>query len=158
MRSITLGQHWPTFAQWHKRVTLFHEFKSELSPPGRRFMSKTLVGTHIFGIRSPLVVYNGPIVRVVQKKGKQQNLTKFGKLARTFFQGMETSKLDFTGVGACQMMHDFKYEHIWSTFRHVAATLKKGVKWPTLGQQKVSILTSSNPNEKFGTLTRLEIS
>ena len=94
-------------------------------------MSKTLVGTHIFGIKSPLVVYDGLIVRVVQQRGKT---AKFGKLARTFFQVMETSKLDFMGVGACQMMHDFKYEHIWSTFRHVAATLKKGVKWPTLGQ------------------------
>ena len=26
---------------------------------------------------------------------------------------METSKLDFRGVLASQMMHDFKYEHIW---------------------------------------------
>ena len=118
----SLMSHDP-FAQWHKRVTLFHEFKSELSPPGRRFMSKTLVGTHIFGIKSPLVVYDGLIVRVVQQRGKT---AKFGKLARTFFQVMETSKLDFMGVGACQMMHDFKYEHIWSTFRHVAATLKSG--------------------------------
>ena len=90
-----------------------------------------MVETHIFGIQSPLVVYDGLIVRVVQQRGKT---AKFGKLARTFFQVMETSKLDFMGVGACQMMHDFKYEHIWSTFRHVAATLKKGVKWLTLGQ------------------------
>ena len=86
-------------------------------------MSKTLVGTHIFDIQSPLVVYDGLIVRVVQQRGKT---AKFGKLARTFFQVMETSKLDFTGVEACLMMHDFKYEHILSTFRHVATTLKRG--------------------------------
>lgn len=72
-------------AQWHKRVTLFHEFKSELSPPGRRFMSKTLVGTHIFGIRSPLVVYNGPIVRVVQKKGETAKFDQIWQIGQNFF-------------------------------------------------------------------------
>ena len=74
-----------TSAQWHKRVTLFHEFKSELSPPGRRFMSKTLVGTHIFGIRSPLVVYNGPIVRVVQQKWETAKFDQIWQIGQNFF-------------------------------------------------------------------------
>ena len=39
-----------TDAQWNNRVTLFQEFKSELSPPGGRFICETLVGTHIGGI------------------------------------------------------------------------------------------------------------
>ena len=38
-----------TDAQRVERLTLFRGFKSELSPPGRRFICKTLVGTHIWG-------------------------------------------------------------------------------------------------------------
>ena len=55
-----------------------------------------------------------------------QNLTNFGILARTFFQVLETSKLDFTGVVASQMMHDFKYEPHRATLRYLDTPLKKG--------------------------------
>ena len=61
------------------------------------------------------------------------------------------TKMDFTGVVATQMMHDFKFEPNRSTLRYLAEGSKKGVKWSTLGQKKVPILLSSNSKYKFRT-------
>ena len=67
------------------------------------------------------------------------------------FQVIETSKLEFVGIVASRLMHVFKFEPNRSTFRYLANSLKKGVKWSTSGQKKVSILLSSNSKHKFRT-------
>ena len=64
------------------------------------------------------------------------NLTNFGKLAGMTFQVMQPTKMDFAGVEATQMMHDFKLEPNRSILRYLAEGSKKGVKWSTLGQKK----------------------
>ena len=79
------------------------------------------------------------------------NLTNFGKLARLAFKVMQPTKVDFSGVVASRMMHDFKFEPNRSTLRYLADSLKKGVKWSTLGQKKVSILMSFNSEHKLRT-------
>ena len=79
------------------------------------------------------------------------NLTNFGKLAGMTFQVMQPTKMDFAGVEATRMMHDFKFEPNRSTLRYLAEGSKKGVKWSTLGQKKVPILLSSNSKHKFRT-------
>ena len=79
------------------------------------------------------------------------NLTNFGKLAGMTFQVMQRTKMDFAGVEATRMMHDFKFEPNWSTLRYLDEGSKKGVKWSTLGQKKVLILLSSNSKDKFST-------
>ena len=79
------------------------------------------------------------------------NLTNFGKLAGSAFKVMQPTKKDFTGVVASRIMHDFKFEPNWSTLRYLAGSSKKGVKWSTLGQRKVSILLSFNSKHKFRT-------
>ena len=67
------------------------------------------------------------------------------------FQVIETSKLEFVGIVASRLMHDFKFELNRSTFRYLANSLKKGVKWSTSGQKILSILLSSNSKHKFRT-------
>ena len=67
------------------------------------------------------------------------------------FQVIETSKLEFVCIVASRLMHVFKFEPNRSTFRYLANSLKKGVKWSTSGQKKVSILLSSNSKHKFRT-------
>ena len=79
------------------------------------------------------------------------NLTNFGKLAGMTFQVMQPTKMDFAGVEATRMMHDFKFEPNRSTLRYLAEGSKKGVKWSTLGQKKVPILLSFNSKHKFRT-------
>ena len=79
------------------------------------------------------------------------NLTNFGKLAGSAFQVMQPTKMDFAGVVASRMMHDFKFEPNRSTLRYLADSSKKGVKWSTLGQKKVPILLSMNSKHKFRT-------
>ena len=79
------------------------------------------------------------------------NLTNFGKLAGMTFQVMQPTKMDFAGVEATRMMHDFKFEPNRSTLRYLAEGSKKGVKWSTLGKKKVPILLSSNSKHKFRT-------
>ena len=64
------------------------------------------------------------------------NLTNFGKLAGMTFQVMQPTKMDFAGVEATRMMHDFKFEPNRSTLRYLAEGSKKGVKWSTLGKKK----------------------
>ena len=64
------------------------------------------------------------------------NLTNFGKLAGMAFHVVGPTKIDFTGVVATRMMHDFKFEPNRSTLRYLAEGSKKGVKWSTLGQKK----------------------
>ena len=56
---------------------------------------------------------------------KEPNLTNFGKLAGMAFQVMIPSKMDFTGVEAPQMLHDFKFEPNRSTLRYPGDPLKK---------------------------------
>ena len=63
-------------------------------------------------------------------------MTNFGKLAGMAFQVMEPTKMNFTGVVATLMMHDFKFEPNRSTLRYLAEGSKKGVKWSTLGKKK----------------------
>ena len=82
---------------------------------------------------------------------KWPKLTNFGKFAGMSFQVIETSKLEFVGIVASRLMHVFKFEPNRSTFRYLANSLKKGVKWSTSGQKKVSILLSSNSKHRFRT-------
>ena len=42
------------------------------------------------------------------------------------FQVMEPTKMNFTGVVATLMMHDFKFEPNWSILRYLADPPKKG--------------------------------
>ena len=79
------------------------------------------------------------------------NLTNFGKLAGMTFQVMQPTKMDFAGVEATQMMHDFKFEPNRSTLRYLDESSKKGVKWSTLSKKKVPILMSFNSKHKFRT-------
>ena len=79
------------------------------------------------------------------------NLTNFGKLAGVTFQVMQPTKMDFAGVEATRMMHDFKFEPNRSTLRYLAEGSKKGVKWSTLSKKKVPILMSFNSKHKFRT-------
>ena len=52
------------------------------------------------------------------------NLTNFGKLAGMTFQVMQPTKMDFAGLEATQMMHDFKFEPNRSTLRYLAEDSK----------------------------------
>ena len=53
-------------------------------------------------------------------------MTNFGKLAGMAFLVVGPTKMDFTGVVAVPMMHDFKFEPNWSTLRYPADPPKKG--------------------------------
>ena len=73
---------------------------------------------------------------------KQPNLTNFGKLAGMAFLVVGLTKMDFTGVVATRMMHDFKFEPNWSTLGYPADPPKKGPKSPTLRGKKVPVNSS----------------
>ena len=64
------------------------------------------------------------------------NLTNFGKLAGMTFQVMQPTKMDFAGVEATRMMHDFKFEPNRSPLRYLAEGSKKGGKMVNFGSKK----------------------
>ena len=47
-------------------------------------------------------------------------------MARMAFQVVGPTKMDFTGVVATRMMHDFNFEPNWSILRYPADPPKKG--------------------------------
>ena len=64
------------------------------------------------------------------------NLTNFGKLAGMTFQVMQPTKMDFAGVEATRMMHNFKFEPNWSSLRYLADLPKKGQNHQLWGRKK----------------------